>query len=80
MSPQTQRTMGDLVMKGIFSDKRAARRAGAPPRRRPDTLTELRWHQPLPATGDAARAVSAAICEKARSAARRRQCARSQRR
>ena len=33
-------------------------------RPRPDTLCELRWHQPLPTDGDTARAVSAAICDK----------------
>jgi len=30
--------------------------------RKAETLTELRWHQPLPADGAAAAAVSAAIC------------------
>ncbi len=49
--------------KGMFARRGAA---DAKPGRRPDTLTELRWHQPLPVDGDSARAVSAAICEEAR--------------
>jgi hypothetical protein len=57
----TRDAMSDASFKGIFGDRRGGRRAA---RRRPDTLTELRWHQELPADADAARAVSAAICAK----------------
>ena len=59
--------------RGIF-DKAGGGSTGGARRPRPDTLCELRWHQPLPTDGDTARAVSAAICDKvavARAAAQR---------
>ena len=59
--------------RGMFN-KAASAGSGGARRPRPDTLCELRWHQPLPTDGDSARAVSAAICDKvacARAAAQR---------
>lgn len=60
--------MTDAAFRGIFGDRRAGRRGGAAAalQRRPDTLTELRWHQQLPVDCETARAVSAAISEQVR--------------
>jgi len=69
--------------RGMFNKAAAGHGGtGGARRPRPDTLCQLRWHQPLPTDGDTARAVSAAICDKvagAPAAAQRRRDAASSR-